>query len=198
MKRFTPSSDIVPLLAAALPSLALTLVNLVRQRGVDLLGIGVLLGLATGGVLIVSGADPRFLLLRESIITGVLGGACLISLLFHRPLVYWILKYLSTGGNLSVPTLSDALWDQASVRSTFRRTTLVLSLILLLELVLRAYLVFKLNINTSLIVLPLLFRSIQGVTILWVVLSLRATIRRGRHSVQQAVTAPLIEEKSYR
>jgi uncharacterized membrane protein len=35
------------------------------------------------------GGDPRILLIRESLVTGVLGIACLVSLLLPKPLIFY-------------------------------------------------------------------------------------------------------------
>ena len=103
-----------------------------------------------------------------------------------------------TGGTLSLHTLSDAIWQQQSVRSAFKLATFVLGIVLVLEVFVRAYLVFALNIETSLIVLPVLFQSLQIITLLWCAFFLRKAVRKGQYSVQRVATVPLVEEKCYR
>src|SRR5689334_2766940 len=67
------------LLASALPPLLWSVVGLVRHRRVDALSTMILAGIALSVFALLLGGSPKLLLVRESLISGLIGLAFLVS-----------------------------------------------------------------------------------------------------------------------
>ena len=80
------------LIASAAPPLAWSIVELVRFRRVDALSAVILLGIVLSLLAVAFGGSPRVLLMRESLASGAIGAAFLISLLAKRPLVFYLTR----------------------------------------------------------------------------------------------------------
>jgi hypothetical protein len=66
------------------------LVTIVHRRHLDIIGAVVLIGIVVSIVATLVGGDPKLLLIRESFATGALGMVCLTSLVWPRPLMFYI------------------------------------------------------------------------------------------------------------
>lgn len=77
-----------------MPPLISSLVELIRRHTIDLIAGLVLLGIVVCLVAVLLGGNPRLLLIRESFLTVALGIACLLSLLFPRPLWFYLTGYV--------------------------------------------------------------------------------------------------------
>ncbi len=75
------------LLASALPPLLWSCVELIRHKRVDALSIMILAGIGLSLFALLFGGSPKLLLVRESLISGLVGIAFLMSAPFSRPLV---------------------------------------------------------------------------------------------------------------
>jgi hypothetical protein len=71
--------------------------SLARRRRIDIIGAIVLTGIIVSIFAVLLGGDPKIVLVRESFVTGALGVVCLLSLLFPRPLLFYIGREFSTG-----------------------------------------------------------------------------------------------------
>jgi hypothetical protein len=88
-KHFTSASDVVALFLSALPAMIGTIITLIRQRRVDVLGAFALVAIAASLGLTFMTGDARLLLIRESFLTMLFGVICLVSLLFPKPVWYY-------------------------------------------------------------------------------------------------------------
>jgi hypothetical protein len=86
-------------------------------RGVDVIGLGVVIGIASGLTLGLVTADPRFALLRAAPGFALFGIACLASLPTARPLMFFVARSFAAGGD---PALRAA-WNHRLVYPRFRR-----------------------------------------------------------------------------
>lgn len=84
--------EIGGLVASSVPPLAWSAVELARARRIDALSAVVLLGIALSFVALVLGGSPRILLMREALVSGMVGVAFLASLLLRRPLVFYLAR----------------------------------------------------------------------------------------------------------
>ena len=82
------SSDLVALSVASVVPLLDGLLSIVRRHSLDILTALVLLGAATSVLVMLLGGNAWLLLVQGSFFTGVLGLACLVSLVFPRPALY--------------------------------------------------------------------------------------------------------------
>lgn len=138
------TSSVVALSIAALVPLCDSIYSLIRTRKADVFSGFIFLGLILGVVAVLLGGDERFILLRESYVTGIMGVVFLGSLLFGRPLIYYFAERF-TGHN---PQMNDKWEKLPRYRFNFRLITAVWGLSLLLEAFIKVVLVYSLSIPT--------------------------------------------------
>jgi hypothetical protein len=155
-----PSSSIMPFLAASLCPVLGNVLSLVRQRRLDLFGVMVLIGLAVSVVGVWLGGGQRVLLLRESFVTGAIGLAQLVSLLWPRPLGYYFARQLLTANDPAAAAWFGGLWLHAPFRRAMRGGTVFWGCLLLGEFALRVAMVLMLPVVVVLAVSPLLFNAL--------------------------------------
>ncbi|WP_341774673.1 VC0807 family protein, partial [Burkholderia cepacia] len=80
------------LYASAVPPLLWGIVEFARTRRVDALSAIALLGIALSIALMAGGGSPRLLLVRESFVSGTIGVVFLVSLVFKRPITYYLTR----------------------------------------------------------------------------------------------------------
>ena len=124
--RHQVNGDAVALAIAGIPAAAWVMVQWVRLRHIDPIGAAVLCGFIAG--LIVStalGGDAFVLKVRDSASSFLLGVACLLSLRFRRPVMFYIGRSLSAGGNPARQAAYNGLWDRPGGPHVFRVITAV-------------------------------------------------------------------------
>jgi intracellular septation protein A len=150
--------------AAGFPLLAIA-VAAVRNRRLDpialLAFVAIAAGLAAGLVL----HDGRILLVKDSIVTGVLGVVFLLSLPARRPMVFVLQRRLFSRG--SGVELFDRSWADWQVRARSRRTTALWGVVLIAEATVRVALSFAVSPGTLLVISPLLTAVTFGPLALW-------------------------------
>ncbi len=157
------TSGIVALSAAALIPLGDSLYSLFRTKKLDAFSGFIFLGIVLGIVAVFVGGDERFILLRESYVTGVMGLLFLASLFFSRPLIYYFAERFMGRDE----SMNEKWATRPRYRHTFRLFTLVWGISLVFEAFLKVSLVFMVTIPTFLIVSPILTYGIIGLTIWW-------------------------------
>jgi uncharacterized membrane protein (UPF0136 family) len=155
------TSEVTALAVGAAFPAAATLWTLVRTRRPDPVSLMTLAGIVVGLIGALLFASPLFLLLKDSVVTGVIGLVFLGSLLAARPLTF------AMGRTMMATTAAersafDATWDAAPVRAGHRRTTLEWGAALVTDAALRAVLVFVLTPGTLLAVSPLIAAAVIG------------------------------------
>ena len=166
------------------------LVGVIRKGRIDIIAGIVLLSIAVSIMLIFFGGSPRLLLIRESFITGAIGLAYLISLLFPRPLSFYFARHFITGNVPERIVGFNAMWQYPAFRFSMRLTTIVWGLVFLLEMAVRSYLVFTLTIPQFLIISPFVFYGFLGGLALWTVLYSRKGRKRMEAVMLPSGTAP--------
>jgi hypothetical protein len=178
-------SQIVALgLSAVFPAVN-GLVTIVRRRHLDIIGAVVLIGIVVSIVATLFGGDPKLLLIRESFVTGALGMVCLTSLVWPRPLMFYIGRQFTVGEDPAKIAEFNTLWQYPRARHTFRVMTLVWALGWMGEFALRVLMVWKLSIPEVLAMSPFVFNGITIGLIAWTI----AYTRRQRQRGAEAATA---------
>ena len=156
------------LVASGIPPALWTLAGLARTRRLDALSLLVLLGIVLSAAASLVGGEPRLLLLRESLVTGAIGLAFLISLALGRPLVFYLARATLARESADGAESFEAAWRARPglVRSV-RLITLVWGLGLCAEFALRAWLVMRLPIERVLVVSPMLGYAVYGALTAW-------------------------------
>jgi hypothetical protein len=157
LRGHTSVSDYIALLASSVPAFVFEAVNLRRHRHLDVLGILVVASLVISALVSLVGGDPKLLLVRESFVTAVFGVACILSLFFPRPVMFYIIRYFATADDPAKSLVFDRRWQYPAFRRYFRVVTLVWGVTYIAELPVRLLLVFRLSIQRYLAVAPAIF-----------------------------------------
>ncbi|WP_233881746.1 VC0807 family protein [Paraburkholderia flagellata] len=156
------------LIASAAPPLAWSIVELVRFRRVDALSAVILLGIVLSLLAVAFGGSPRVLLMRESLASGAIGAAFLISLLAKRPLVFYLTRATVARETREGVTRLEQLWNEnASFVAAMRLLTFIWGFGLCLDSALRTYLAATWPIERFLVVSPIIGYGVFGGLMAW-------------------------------
>jgi hypothetical protein len=122
--------------------------------------------------------DATLLKIRESMITGVFGVICLVSLLAPRPTMFYMGRAFSTGGEPQRVAEFNELWDLPTVPRRFRVVTAVWGVGLVAEAVLRTVLALSIPTQDFLVISQIVNWSVLGGLLWFSVASTRAGERR--------------------
>ncbi|CAG4919629.1 VC0807 family protein [Paraburkholderia gardini] len=156
------------LIASAVPPVIWSVVELARFRRVDALSVLVLLGIVLSIAAMAAGGSPRMLLLRESLVSGAVGVAFLVSLVMRRPLVFYLARATVAREKADGAAQIDALWHaRPAFASALRLMTLVWGAGLTVETALRAFMAMTWPVERFLVVSPFVSYGIYGTLLLW-------------------------------
>lgn len=96
-KRFVSPSELIALIFATAFPLVKSIYDLLWRHELDPVAVLVLLGILTSIMALFLGGDSHILLIRESFFTGAFGVACLISLIFPRPIMFYFGRFFMAG-----------------------------------------------------------------------------------------------------
>ncbi len=172
--------DVRALTASAIFPLLETVFGLLRTRHADLIGVISLFFIVVGVITSVISGDARFILMKESFLTGLFGVACLFSLvLMPRPIMFFFGRQFAGGGDPARSAAFDNLWQYPSFRSVNRRMTLVWGCAYVLEAVARIVLTVALPISLFLIVSPVMALGVTIALVTWTMAYARRSAQRG-------------------
>ncbi len=185
-------SSVTALILTALIPAAWTVGSLARTRRVDALGALSLIFIALGIVASLISGNARFLLLKESFLTGLFGLVFLGSFLLPRPLMFYFGRQFATGGEAKRMARWEGLWQYESFRRGNRVMTAVWGIGLVLEAAARVALVFVLSVSAFVVVSPIMVYGVLFGLIFWTISYSRAAAREGRrmaeaHQVQSSI-----------
>lgn len=160
LKSHTSFSDLTILFISAVPAIIGGIVGIIRNRSLDLIAGVTIVGIAITIIAALIGGDPRLFLIRESFLTVALGIAFLISLLFPKPLWFYVIRYFAGGNDRERIAMFDNSWQYAGFRSFIRILTLVWGLTYVGEFILRVILVYNMSIAQFLAISPFIFYGI--------------------------------------
>jgi hypothetical protein len=165
------------LIASAVPPVVWSLVELARFRRVDALSVIVLLGIVLSIGAMALGGSPRMLLLRESLVSGAVGVAFLVSLPMRRPLIFYLARATVAREVAGGAERVNALWDERPTFATrMRMMTAVWGVGLTSETALRSWMAWTWPIERFLVVSPFIGYGIYGGLLIWT-LWYRKTLR---------------------
>ena len=120
-------------------------VGAVRTRRLDKFSILILVFIVLGAITALVTGDVRTLLVRDSITTAGLGLVCLISLLFARPLLFYIGRTFATDGSTAGYAWWNGLWQYPTFRRSQRVITAMWGIAYVAEAVLRVVLAYTID-----------------------------------------------------
>ncbi len=151
------------LYASAVPPIAWSFIEFARHRKIDALSVLVVVGIALSIALMAMGGSPKLLLLRESMASGAIGVAFLLSLALKKPLTFYLARATTAREDEGGAARFEALWDEKpALRRSVRLMTLVWGLGLTGENALRGWLAWHWPVERFLVVSPFIAYGIYG------------------------------------
>ncbi len=155
------------LLASSVPPILWSAAELAWHRRVDALSVIVLAGIALSLGATLLGGDARLLLVRESLVSGLIGVAFLGSLTTSKPLVYFLARAtVAREGGERAADFED-WWQDDQARTMIRGMTTGWGIGLIGEAVLRTWLAWHWPPEQFLAVAPFVSYGVMGALFLW-------------------------------
>ncbi|SER48953.1 VC0807 family protein [Rhizobium sp. NFR03] len=181
--RVSPQAgDVAALVASSVPPLLWSIAQLVYRRRIDALSMLVLAGIALSLLALLGGGSARFLLLRENLVSAVIGLAFLGSAVIGRPLIYQLAHARLVRSSPDKVSAFEARRDTPRFRRVMTVMTVVWGCSLLSAAAAASALVFALNIHDYMIVSPFITYGCMAVLGLWTVWY-RRLVRRSESGV---------------
>jgi len=125
-----------------------------------------------------SATDARLFLIRESLLTVLFGIICLISLLFPKPIWFYIIRYFTVGNNHEQMVAYDTAWKFFSFRAYIHTVTILWGVVYTVEFLIRLVMVYTLSISQVLLISLIIFYALT-------ILASVATFRLGQRLRKQ-------------
>jgi hypothetical protein len=191
--RFARASmeETAALMVSAVPPILWSLFTVIRFRRLDAVSLLVLGGILLSFLAMLCGGGPRLLLLRESLITGVIGLVLLISLLFPRPLMYYMAESTASKHSPEEVGRFELLWEKPRFVHCMYLMTTVWGVGLVCEAIIRAILAWTIPTERFLLISPIVsygvYLGLMGWTF-WVVHRLKTAQRKNPAEAKRART----------
>src|SRR4051794_13362230 len=176
-------NDRIALLSATLVAGARVVWDAVRARTLNPFSLLIMIMFGLGLALTFATGDPRFLLLKDSITTAVLGGAFLLAALLGRPLT---ISALQAWQPAHAEVMAQRFQSAPLTRHRHLLTSAVWGVGLLIEAVVRVPLIYLLPIQVMVGLSALLMIGTLGALILWT----GWYVRRSQRSTHDALQLP--------
>jgi hypothetical protein len=183
--------EVGALMASSAPPIIWSLIEFARHRRVDALSILVLAGIALSLLAFLGGGGPKFLQMRERMVTALIGLAFVVSALIGKPLIYQLARATLMRRSASELESFDALKDNIYFKRTMATMTWVWGISLLAEAAVGVWLVFVLSVQAYLIAGKVLGYGTMGALALWNVWYVRRA--RAKGDARQAAEAAAVE-----
>jgi hypothetical protein len=176
----SPHMPLLPALALAIvPVILYSGYSWVRTHSIDPISITVLFSLVVAVLLTLFVHDPHLFLIRESYVLGAFGPLCLISLLFLRPVAFYVARYIYAQTPEQI-AYYNAAWQVPYFRFANRLTAVVWGLAFIGEMLTDTFLVYHLPIAPFLVIHQFLYYGTILATMGWAALyGMRARKRWG-------------------
>lgn len=185
--------DLGALYASAAPPLLWSLAEFAKVRRVDALSVLVLLGIVLSVSVMAIGGSQHILLVRESLVSGLIGVVFLLSLLRERPLVYYLARATMARQQADGVARFETAWrERPPLRANLRMMTAAWGSALTAETLLRCWLAWHWPIERSLVALPIISYAIYGAMMGWTVWMQKRIRARERAAAQPHETPPPI------
>jgi hypothetical protein len=159
-------SSFKSLLLATLIPVADNLYHVVKYRKADAFGLFMLTNFVLSLLAFVLSGNEKLILMRESMITGLLGLIFIGSLFFSKPLMFHFAIRFSSGDEAELKERFAKNWGIAYFRFVLRFLTGIWGVALLGEAILKIILVNELSISAFLAISQVILYSVMGGAIL--------------------------------
>ena len=158
------------LILSSIPPILWSAIEIARFRRLDAVSLLAIIGIFLSLAALAFGGNPRLLLVRESLVTGIIGFLFLGSLLLPRPLMFYLARSTTAKGSAEEMVRLDSLWLKPRFVWSMYSMTWVWGLGLVLEADLRCWLAFSWPVQLFLAISPFIsygiYFSLMGWT-LW-------------------------------
>jgi hypothetical protein len=172
-------ADVPALTAGAIFPAANIIRKFIVTRSLDLIGAIVLIFLTIGVIGSLLSGNVLFVLIKESFITGLVGLLFLSSLLWQRPIIFYIARQFVAGEEPERLAWWNGRWEFPRFRRVMRVMTTVWGLGYLIEALVRVAIALTFAPGTVVIVSPILAIGTTVGLILW-------TRRYGKQAQERA------------
>jgi hypothetical protein len=155
------TGGLAALALSAVPPAIESVWSVARKRKLDVASVLVLGGIAVSLVLIALGGSERVLLLRDSLMTSLVGLAIAISAVFPRPILYYLFRQVQGA--------------EPSLRA-MRVLSVVLGLGLVVEMAVRTAMVYAMTTSRFLLISPFVQYGMTGALVAWALFYLRRRV----------------------
>ncbi|HEX7353292.1 MAG TPA: VC0807 family protein [Mycobacteriales bacterium] len=140
--------------------------------------LGVVLGLTLNG-------NTLLLKIRQSAFTGLFGVACLVSMVFPRPLMFWLGREFASGGDPQKRAAFSARWHLPTMPRRFRTVTLVWAIGLMAETTAQVLMALGLSTQTFLVLNQIVSGAFLGSLLAYSVFATRRGERYAEALLEQ-------------
>lgn len=167
------------LIISTVPPILWSLIELVRFRRIDALSMMVVAGIVLSILAMALGGSARMLLLRESLVSGLIGVTFLLTLPLRRPLIFYLARATVAREMEGGAARFEALWqERPALVSSMRLMTLLWGVGLTGETALRLWMALTWPIERFLAISPLIGYGIYGALTCWTLWYRKGTRRR--------------------
>lgn len=172
------TGELAALALSALPPAVESVSSVVRKRKLDMISALVLAGIGVSLVLIALGGSERVLLLRDSLVTSIVGVVVAISAAFPKPLLYYVFRQVQ---------------DQEPELRSMRVLSVVLGLGLVAEMAVRTAMVYAMSTSRFLLISPFVQYGMTGLLVAWALFYLRRQSTQPQQTVR-ATSASAVDK----
>ena len=165
--------EVHAIMASAAPPMLWSLLEFGRRRKVDALSVMVLGGIGLSLAGYAMGGSPRLLLMRESLITGLIGLAFIGSAGINRPLVFVLARAAMQRRSAEEASAFGAEEAEPGFRRAMTIMTIVWGCGFVAETCVRAVLVFSIPVSRFLVIGPVIGYGTIGLLMGWTFLYAR-------------------------
>ena len=157
LTQHTHFKELYALGATSIPSLIDAVYGIARYRKMDFLAGFTLFTVAVSLGLVALGGSPKLYLVRESLFTGAIGLAMIVSLAFRRPLLWYLMRYVLTKNDPAQAAEFERDWGGTEGIRYTRVISAIFGVIFVVEVALRVYMAYHLPTDRFLAVSPFVF-----------------------------------------
>jgi len=147
-------SEFWALVVSAVPPTIYSIVDLLYRRRLDPIGVVALVGILLSLFVMLLGGGARWLLVRESLVTGIMGLGFAGSVLLPRPVIFYLGRQFTCGEDPQKIAAWNARWEAPRFRRILRLMSVVWGCGLALEAIIRIGLALTIAIPAFLLVSP--------------------------------------------
>lgn len=171
------TTNVIALSIAACVPLLDSLYHLIKDKKLDVFSSFIFLGIILGIIAAWIGGDERFILLRESYVTGIMGLVFLFSLFISKPLIYHFAARFTSDKSV----IAKRWVEEVAFRKSIRLMTVVWGIGLVIEALAKVILVYSLTISTVLWLSPIVQYVIIAFLIYWNILFVKQRKQKVLH-----------------